>query len=391
MNRRGFTLIELLVVIIVIGILAATATAFFKVDFGAQRKCSQNLRTISNAIEAYRDATGQYPPDGTIAAAQTLKSALNNATYIPDASVFKCPSDTVAASTDSYSLFYVKRNDKSKMDTFSVGCPRHENGKYALNAFFQGQVTKHKLSEVTSNGQAISPGQAVSSATVADGSTVGVSGGQVTLLQSFDIGNGKCYTLFKSDADPKTIALDVTPGAKLEVVTPSMIAGVEGTSFVVRVVDAATSSVAVHDGNVSVEEKRGLGRINVLAGNQAQVVAGSCPTISQMDATGVLGAIQSLAARLPTNQDKSVKLSWMYSGSPDTIFIIKRNGSDIGARPYSTSAIFRDFDIKAGKTYNYRVLSRLGRETKHADISATIPSNFVPALTGGRSGEGDTD
>jgi len=288
MNREGFTLIELAVVVIIIAILATMATVFFKGDYSAQKKCAQNLRIISDAIEQYVDANnGQYPPDGTINPANNLKSALYPA-YISDASVFKCPADTDSGSTDSYSAFYVKRNNYSKMTTFSVGCPRHDNGKSAMNLFFQGQTLKCELAEATDGSGVLTPGSDISgTATMADGSTVS-STGAVAFLQSFDIGKGMCYSLFKSDADPKDIVLNVTPGAKFEVITPSAIAGVEGTRFLVKVIDKDHTDVTTYDGKVRVEEKTGTGQVDIPAGYTTSVVLGIRP-LSRYSTNSTLG------------------------------------------------------------------------------------------------------
>src|SRR3989338_8377148 len=154
MRRRGFTMIEMLAAVIIIGILATVATAFFRGDFREQKVCASNLRIIYNAVEAHRDATGAYPAD--IGAG--LKGALYPA-YVSDEQVFTCPSDQ--SGQDSYSLFYVKPNDYSPMDTLVVGCPRHESNKKAMDLFFQGQIIKHTLAPVTSGGAPVAPGDTV--------------------------------------------------------------------------------------------------------------------------------------------------------------------------------------------------------------------------------------
>lgn len=377
MNRKGFTLIELAVVVIIIAILATMATVFFKGDYSAQKKCAQNLRIISDAIEQYVDANnGQYPPDGTINPANNLKSALYPA-YISDASVFKCPADTDSGSTDSYSAFYVKRNNYSKMTTFSVGCPRHDNGKSAMNLFFQGQTLKRELAEATDGSGVLTPGSDISdTATMADGSTVS-SSGAVTFLQSFDIGKGMCYSLFKSNADPKDIAFNVTPGAKLEIITPSAIAGVEGTQFLVKIIDAAHADITTLVGKVRVEEKTGAGQVDVLSGRTTSVVSGKPPITRPCSESAVdLPASITLTATAKKMSDSDKKyvvyLEWSCSNSSSFPFSVERrkisqSGEDANSNVKTFVFVvatgttqFRDTGVHNKKTYEYKVRAQAG-------------------------------
>lgn len=276
MRRKGFTLIELLVAIVIIGILAGIGAVFFRQDYNNQKKCASNLRIIFNAIDQYRDATGRYPDDG----AGGLKSALYP-NYIADENVFICPSDTggggqiqpgggggggaipVGGQSDSYSIFYIKPNDYSAMNTFVLGCPRHEGNKKAMNLFFQGQILKYELAPVTCGGAPVNPGDTVTGTVVfADGTTKTVTGTAV-LVQSFYIGNGKCYNILKATTPGTIIDSDVVAGARDEIITPSAVAGVGGTFFRVRVESATKTYIGVREGAVYAIERRGKGKASV--------------------------------------------------------------------------------------------------------------------------------
>ncbi len=62
-NQRGFTLIEILIVMVIIAILASLSAANFQ---SSQRKArdvrrKNDLHQVSNALETYRNDTGEYP------------------------------------------------------------------------------------------------------------------------------------------------------------------------------------------------------------------------------------------------------------------------------------------------------------------------------------------
>jgi prepilin-type N-terminal cleavage/methylation domain-containing protein len=63
--RSGFTLVEMLVVVAIIGILAAMVTAGVYRALGAAKgnKIAQELTQLHQAIEAYKQKFGDYPPN----------------------------------------------------------------------------------------------------------------------------------------------------------------------------------------------------------------------------------------------------------------------------------------------------------------------------------------
>jgi len=228
-RRRGLTLVEVLVVLAVITVMAGILVPVLYHARGAAKlsACTSNLGQISLATKMYyEDHAGPPVCD--------LPMAL--ADYVDSSSIFVCPAD-VKTSADSYSEFFVARRDATG-EQFVVGCPRHSGDRRAAVAFGRGACETDGLLDVTWNGEAVGPGDTVTGGEMvfSDGSRVAIADNMtVGMLVSFTT-DGRPYSIiWVPEGSEGCVDCSVTPGSLFEVVTPSAIAGVQGTEFQVWV------------------------------------------------------------------------------------------------------------------------------------------------------------
>ena len=228
-RRRGLTLVEVLVVLAVITVMAGILVPVLYHARGAAKlsACTSNLGQISLATKMYyEDHAGPPVTDLPVALAD----------YVDSSDIFVCPAD-VKTSEDSYSEFFVARRDGTD-EQFLVGCPRHGGDRRAAVAFGRGSCEHDGLLDVTWNGEPIGPGDTVTGGQMvfSDGSRVAIADNMtVGMLVSFTT-HGRPYSIiWVPEGSEGCVDCSVTPGSLFEVVTPSAIAGVQGTEFQVWV------------------------------------------------------------------------------------------------------------------------------------------------------------
>jgi len=231
--RKGFSLIEMLVVVVILAALVSMAYSALRNGrtMSKQAICLNNLKQIAVALNLYYNDHKAYPPEDL--PGHLVPYAGENPR------LFICPND-LSGSGDSYSQFYVARPDDNAQD-YVCACPRHVADSRAITLLSSSSAQLLERQPVHWNGQLVPPGTSVGSGVMSfgDGSTVTVPEGMVVRLTG-------------------TLDLEVTPGSRFEVVTPSAIAGVQGTRFKVTTYienDEYCVKVEVNEGKVEVKNR----------------------------------------------------------------------------------------------------------------------------------------
>ncbi len=253
-DSAGFSLVEVLIAVFAIILLVSFILLAGRHVRSSSLSsiCMGNLRQISIVMASYHNDYNDYPrglPSGTLS--EQLK------TYIPSSKVFVCPEDTLEE-IDSYSQFYVYRGNSASETSYILGCPRHKKETVSQNLFALGNVKKASVSEVIVDEVKIRPGEMIEGKTIslADGSTISSDGMKMMLIQSFRMSNGVLYSIIRvPDEETGQLTVDAIPGSWIEIVSPSAVAAVRGTTFVVKVSydgDVCITNVGVSSGVVEV-------------------------------------------------------------------------------------------------------------------------------------------
>jgi len=252
--QRGLSLIEVLVVVLIIGILVSMgySALYSGKSMSREATCVNNLKQISTGLGLYYNDHGCYPPENL--------SALLVPYVGGNPDLFICPSDPDPHG-DSYSRFYVARVEDETQD-YVCGCPRHVDDSKAITLFSSQSAQLLEMQAATWNGQVVAPGTEVGSGLLkfADGTRVLIPRHMVVrLIQSFRMADGRLYSLIGLGVNETgTLNIHVTPGSRFEVITPSAIAGVQGTRFLLTAYvddDDYCVRVAVFEGRVVIKRR----------------------------------------------------------------------------------------------------------------------------------------
>ncbi len=259
-RKKGFTLIEITVVIGMIIILTGVGFLSYRILLEKTRRiaCETNLRAINLALSMYFHDHGKLPDTDS-----DLVEAL--LPYDISPSMFHCPDDPVK-NRNTYQAFYVQRCIHPDSMAYILGCPYHSRGEKAITLLFGYEPQEVETLKVEVNGERVEfgkplyllPGDEIvyrrkTGEEFAHG-RVQEECEEVSIIQSFNLPDGVPYGLIKMD-DVGKIDFEVTPPSRFEVVTPSTIAGVQGTRFTVSVtsgIDEYITEVEVQKGKVQV-------------------------------------------------------------------------------------------------------------------------------------------
>ncbi|MGB9677911.1 MAG: DUF1559 domain-containing protein [Candidatus Ratteibacteria bacterium] len=266
--KRGFSLLETLILIfigisiliLIIGVISNSR------EFARTMGCINNMKNIAQAIEGYQVDWRETPV--------TLSSLMP--AYIQNSNVFHCPSDREKG--DSYSNFYVGRifTEEDSNKIFLI-CPRHFRGSRTVAGYLSYSVDIGKTKNVKWSGVPVEFGKIYNGGELKfeDGTEVKNITGDIGVLGSFTNPENKIYSIiYVPEKANSSYDVDHKGDSKFEVITPAVIAGVEGTKFSIVNTYSLTNGIPINTTLISISE----GIVKIRERNQGRVEIASAGT-----------------------------------------------------------------------------------------------------------------
>jgi len=225
-NKKGFSFIEITIFCFISITLIAlfVGLAINSRDFSRTIGCVNNMKNIAQAIELFQVDF------------KTTPSNIDDLypLYIANAKTFKCPAD-ITTETNSYESFYIGRFiAEADANKIFLACPRHHKKTKTVAAYLSYAVAIGKTQKVQWSGTPAEFGEVYTGGqlTFVDGTTVQIDSGSAGLLSSFVDNENRIYSIiYTLDGNEGTLIVNHEGNSKFEVITPAVIAGVEGTKF----------------------------------------------------------------------------------------------------------------------------------------------------------------
>lgn len=225
-SKKGFSFIEVLIfcfisvilLTLIMGMLANSR------EFSRTMGCINNMKNITQSIEQFQGDWNRTP--------RYLGELYPK--YIVNRKVFTCPSDKETIGM-SYEKSYIERAfheiDNNKI---FLACHRHQKNKKTVAAYLSYAVDVGETQNVTWSGVKAEYGKIYNGGKFdfADGTEVEILSGSVGLLSSFVDNRDNIYSvIYIPNTQDTEIHIDKPSGSAstFEVVTPAVIAGIEGT------------------------------------------------------------------------------------------------------------------------------------------------------------------
>lgn len=255
-GKKGFSLIE----VVIFCFIAITLLTLFiglavnSKEFARTIGCVNNMKNIAQAVENFQADHRTTP--------QNLQDLLAKG-YIQNSKMLKCPADK-SEDENSYDKFYIGRFIASeKSNNVFLVCPRHHRKNKTVAAYLSYAVDIGKNRNVFWGGAPAEFGEVYTGGalTFADGTKAEILEGSAGLAASFVDNTDKTYSIiYTPTGEAGKIQVTHDGESKFEVITPAVIAGVEGTRFTVaNIFDSLdkkhSTKVDVTGGSVYVEDR----------------------------------------------------------------------------------------------------------------------------------------